>query len=161
MTEAIDSPPLESASPGKRFDLGELLSTSLPKTGNRKTARQRFDAVRSLLVAVKQCLGELEEYVNNADAILAVGSNEPTSPSAFPEDLLTPKQTAHVLGVTEFMLRSWRELGTPQLPYIKLTNRSIRYKRGDLDAFIAGSRIQPGPGPDSAALRNPDLECRP
>ncbi|MGY0218373.1 helix-turn-helix domain-containing protein [Endozoicomonadaceae bacterium StTr2] len=52
-----------------------------------------------------------------------------------PNDLLTPKQTAKVLLVTEGTLSVWRSTGRYQLPFVKV-GRWVRYRWSDVLAFI-------------------------
>jgi len=51
--------------------------------------------------------------------------------------LLTPKQAAEFLGVPSGTLAQWRsERRGP--PYIKLEDRLVRYRRSDLEEYLAG-----------------------
>ena len=50
-------------------------------------------------------------------------------------DLLTRREAAAYLGVSEQTLAIWKCTGRYNLPYIKI-GRLIKYKRQDLDAFI-------------------------
>lgn len=51
-------------------------------------------------------------------------------------DLITPDQAAAILSLNAKVLERWR--GTGQGPaYIRLTSKSIRYRREDIDAFVA------------------------
>lgn len=51
-------------------------------------------------------------------------------------DLLTPEEAAAYLKTEERTLAVWRSTGRYQLPFVKV-GRCVRYKRTDLDAFIA------------------------
>lgn len=53
-----------------------------------------------------------------------------------PSDLLGEKEVAAELGIAPGTLRNWRSLRTG-IPYVKLGKRAIRYRRADVDAFIA------------------------
>ena len=51
-------------------------------------------------------------------------------------DLLTRKQAAACLGVTERTLAVWKCTGRYNLPCVKI-GRLAKYRKSDLDAFIA------------------------
>ena len=51
-------------------------------------------------------------------------------------DLLTRKQAAAYLGVTERTLAVWKCTGRYNLPCVKI-GRLAKYRKSDLDAFIA------------------------
>lgn len=53
----------------------------------------------------------------------------------FPK-LLTPQQTAEILGVTVATLATWRCTKRYPLPYVK-TGRLVRYREADVLAYIA------------------------
>ena len=53
--------------------------------------------------------------------------------------LLTPRDVADLLGVTIQTLAVWRCEGRYALPYVK-AGRLVRYRRADVDAFIAAQR---------------------
>jgi len=50
-------------------------------------------------------------------------------------DLLTDAQLATELAVEPRTLRLWRN--TRGLPHLKLTSRVVRYRRGDIDNWLA------------------------
>jgi hypothetical protein len=51
--------------------------------------------------------------------------------------LLTPKQTGDYLNISEVTLANSRSTGTGiTIPFIKLSNKAIRYKESDLEAYI-------------------------
>ena len=50
--------------------------------------------------------------------------------------LMTQKETAVYLGTTVGSLNTWRATGKHKIPYI-IWGRSIRYRKEDLDAWIA------------------------
>jgi len=52
-----------------------------------------------------------------------------------PDDILTDAEVCALLKITSRTLRLWRH--TRGLPHIKLTNREIRYRRFDLNAWLA------------------------
>lgn len=51
-------------------------------------------------------------------------------------DLLNRKDAAHYLGVTERTLAVWKCTGRYNLPCVKI-GRLVKYRKADLDAFIA------------------------
>ncbi|MBE0567980.1 MAG: helix-turn-helix domain-containing protein [Krumholzibacteria bacterium] len=51
-------------------------------------------------------------------------------------DLLTPEQTAEILGVKPATLACWRCTKRYPLPYGNI-GRMVRYRRSDVDRFIA------------------------
>ena len=50
-------------------------------------------------------------------------------------DLLSRKQAAAYLGLSEQTLAIWKCTGRYNLPYVKL-GRLVKYRKADLDAFI-------------------------
>jgi predicted DNA-binding transcriptional regulator AlpA len=52
------------------------------------------------------------------------------------DDLLTSKQVAALLGMTDRSLERWRTAGDGPR-FIRLSRRTIRYRRADIDAFLA------------------------
>lgn len=56
------------------------------------------------------------------------------------EKLLTPAQTAELLGIKEQTLTVWRCTKRYPLPYVKV-GRSVKYREADVRAFIE-SRLQ-------------------
>ena len=50
-------------------------------------------------------------------------------------ELLTDAQAAEFLSVESRTLREWRH--TRQLPHIRISSRVIRYRKTDLDAWLA------------------------
>lgn len=57
------------------------------------------------------------------------------------DDLLTPREVAMILRCAEFTLDAWRAKGTG--PVFMKVGRHIRYRRGDLHAWLAASRVEP------------------
>lgn len=55
-------------------------------------------------------------------------------------DLLTRKQAAEYLGITPRTLAVWACVKRYPLPYVKV-GRLVKYRRADLDAFIAHRTI--------------------
>lgn len=50
--------------------------------------------------------------------------------------MLTSKQVAEQLNVTEWCLRNWRHLGTKGPKFLKIEGGSIRYRQTDVDAWL-------------------------
>jgi len=57
------------------------------------------------------------------------------------EELLTRKQAANYLGIAASTLAIWASVKRYNLPYIKI-GHLVKYRRKDLDAFIASRTIQ-------------------
>ena len=49
--------------------------------------------------------------------------------------LITPEETARLLGVRPATLAAWRTLGRYNLPYVKIGAR-VRYRLADVEDFI-------------------------
>jgi excisionase family DNA binding protein len=60
----------------------------------------------------------------------------------FPSELLSRKEAAVYLGVSEQTLAIWKTTGRYSLPVVKI-GRLAKYRKADLDAFILG-RVQGG-----------------
>lgn len=56
------------------------------------------------------------------------------------DNLLTTKEAARVLGVSEAFLERDRWAGA-KIPFIRVGNRAVRYSRSDLDTFVR-SRVR-------------------
>lgn len=50
--------------------------------------------------------------------------------------LMTPQDTADMLGVSTATLARWREEKKVDLPYVKLTRKTVKYRYRDIEAFI-------------------------
>ncbi len=62
-----------------------------------------------------------------------------------PEFLVDQVEAAELMGVSPSLLRDWRFKGAgPQ--YIRLGHRTVRYKRSDLERFIATRKVDPSKG---------------
>lgn len=70
------------------------------------------------------------------------------------ERLLTPKEVANILGVTQDTVRGWIKAG--KLGAIKLAGKLIRIKQSELDRFIREGQISLG-RESSKAPGEPDL----
>ena len=61
-----------------------------------------------------------------------------------PDKLLTAKEAADRLNVSEGTLRVWRCSNRYHLPFVRLGNgKAIRYRREDVERFIAESTVTP------------------
>ncbi|HUF78409.1 MAG TPA: helix-turn-helix domain-containing protein [Thermoanaerobaculia bacterium] len=65
--------------------------------------------------------------------------------------LLSPQEAADLLGVSWRTLEGWRQRGAGPV-YVRLSTRRIRYRIGDLDAFVSGQRRS------STSARRPPVE---
>lgn len=61
----------------------------------------------------------------------------PFGVSKTPIELLTRREAAAYLGVSEQTLAIWKCTGRYSLPYVKI-GRLVKYRKSDLDAFIEG-----------------------
>jgi len=61
----------------------------------------------------------------------------PMTPNDQP-DLLTEAQAAEYLSITPRTIRLWRNRRS--LPFIKITNKCIRFRRRDIEAWLERSR---------------------
>jgi excisionase family DNA binding protein len=52
--------------------------------------------------------------------------------------LLTQREAAEALRLSERTLERMRLSGASGLRFVRINNRSIRYRQADLDAYIAG-----------------------
>lgn len=61
-----------------------------------------------------------------------------------PEPLMTKLQVSALLGVAPSTLAAWRCNGrVPGLPFVRIVG-SIRYRRPDVEAFVAANIQRPG-----------------
>ena len=60
------------------------------------------------------------------------------------DDLLTPEQAAELLQMAPITLAIWRSQRIGDLPYIKLSSKAIRYRRSDIEAWLARRTVTPG-----------------
>jgi hypothetical protein len=60
-------------------------------------------------------------------------THQPPPPAS---DLLTPAEVGQALGVDVGTLSNWRATKRVPLPYVKI-GKAVRYRRQDLDRFIA------------------------
>jgi predicted DNA-binding transcriptional regulator AlpA len=61
--------------------------------------------------------------------------------AAQPDRLLTPPETAEYLRTAEQTLAKWRYLGDGP-PYVRISHGAIRYRRSDLDAWLARRTVE-------------------
>ncbi len=85
--------------------------------------------------------------------------------------LLTPAEAAKILGVQPQTLALWRCARSSPLPWVRV-GRLVRYRRGDVQAYIAARRVVPEPPTAERtvrvvevrdmlrALRDPRMEVR-
>lgn len=60
-------------------------------------------------------------------------------------ELIDTKAAAKMLGIAPTTLETWRTLGRPAPPFVKIGRRAVRYDPADVRAFIeAGRRDNPG-----------------
>jgi len=60
-----------------------------------------------------------------------------------PGDLLTEREAAAELNLSALTLRNWRALRKQDAPrFIRLGARTVRYRRSDLEAFIASGEVE-------------------
>jgi hypothetical protein len=82
----------------------------------------------------------LNRAKSNAAALAAVPTQSatPTADGApRSSELITPAQAADLLRVRAKVLERWR--GTGEGPaFVRLSSKTIRYRREDIDAFVAG-----------------------
>lgn len=57
-----------------------------------------------------------------------------------PDALLEPREAAALLGVSTALLARWRHEKRENPAPIKLGHRTVRYRRGDIDALIRQRR---------------------
>jgi len=69
-----------------------------------------------------------------------IGQSAPRQNSRFDSELMSRKEAAAYLGVSEITLAIWKTTGRYSLPVYKI-GRLAKYKKSDLDAFIV-SRVQ-------------------
>lgn len=63
-----------------------------------------------------------------------------TTPLPAPGDLLDEKETAATLKCGVNTLRNWRSMRPAKGPrFVKIGERMVRYRRADIEAFIAES----------------------
>ncbi|MGJ7552635.1 helix-turn-helix transcriptional regulator [Variovorax sp. RB3P1] len=75
--------------------------------------------------------------------------NQVTEAPAAVAPLMAPEQAAAMLGVGVDTLAAWRHTGRVKLPYVRVGNRLVRYRKGDIDALIAAG-LQPQPATGEA-----------
>jgi len=63
----------------------------------------------------------------------------PGEASPGPNDILDDAQLAAMLRIEPRTLRLWRQ--TRALPFIRLTPKVIRYRRSDIDRWLAGRTV--------------------
>ena len=66
--------------------------------------------------------------------------DEAPAPAATEDALLQPSEAARFLNVTLYQLKNCHAAG---LPYIRFNARVIRYRRADVEQFLAAHRQEP------------------
>jgi len=66
-----------------------------------------------------------------------------SSPSTESDQLLSGQEAAKFLGITYHTLAVWKCNKRYALPYVKV-GRLVKYRRADLEAFIARNRVDGG-----------------
>lgn len=60
------------------------------------------------------------------------------------EALVNTQQAALFLSLTPVTLEVWRATKRQQIPYIKIGGRNVRYRLGDLRAWLKAQRVEVG-----------------
>lgn len=55
------------------------------------------------------------------------------------EALLTPKETAVLLGLSIITLAKWRSSGAVGIPFHRLGRKVVRYRKSEVESFLTGS----------------------
>lgn len=83
-------------------------------------------------------------------ALIRMGASDPPQTSAAAmkkndnsenSELLAPRAAAQFLGITPRTLKDWRLKGTGPR-FHRLSDRTVRYRRSDLEAFITDARVE-------------------
>ena len=61
--------------------------------------------------------------------------------SAISSDMLTRREAAAYLGVAYQTLALWACKGRNGIPFYRVGSRSVRYRRADLDVWLAERRV--------------------
>lgn len=80
--------------------------------------------------------------MNKTTNIILRSKEQDSIVSRFPSELLSRKEAAVFLGVSEQTLAIWKTTGRYSLPVVKI-GRLAKYRKSDLDAFIL-CRIEGG-----------------
>jgi excisionase family DNA binding protein len=72
------------------------------------------------------------------------GGHTPATARASMTQLLTPRQASEYLQVPVSTLAVWRCTDRVHLPFVKVGGRHVRYRREDLEAFLASPSTQKG-----------------
>lgn len=54
------------------------------------------------------------------------------------DNLLTTKEAARYLGMSEAFLERDRWTGDPKIPFVRVGSRAVRYERSALDNYVRG-----------------------
>lgn len=55
--------------------------------------------------------------------------------------MLTTREAALLLNVSEKTLANWRNTRAVELPYVKLGSKAVRYRADDLAGFVDAGRV--------------------
>jgi predicted DNA-binding transcriptional regulator AlpA len=61
------------------------------------------------------------------------------------DELLPPREVGRLVGVTLKTLSNWRWRRPLRLPFVRISARAVRYRRGDVLAFLADRRVEATP----------------
>lgn len=56
-------------------------------------------------------------------------------------EILTTKQAAEYLSLAEATLMTWRCTKAVKVPFVKIGQKCVRYRKADLDAFIESNVV--------------------
>ncbi len=68
----------------------------------------------------------------------AIGCRRQFTTEAVMDKLLTTKEAARYLGMSDAFLERDRWTGDPKIPFVRVGSRSVRYEREALDAYVRG-----------------------
>jgi Helix-turn-helix domain len=77
---------------------------------------------------------------NRSHTDTSIDQSEQLESRANAEKLLTPKQTAEFLGISEGTLATWRCVQRYKLAYVKVGSR-VMYRPVDLETFVASCTV--------------------
>lgn len=72
---------------------------------------------------------------------MTTNGSEPRCPSGSDDDLITTEQLAAMLSVPSSRLRKARVSGEDAPPFIKLGKKLVRYRLGDVRAWLASKPV--------------------
>jgi hypothetical protein len=78
---------------------------------------------------------------NDQNALQNKKEHAARNPWADPNALVSTEEAAEFLNLTPFTLRRWRMGGRAELPYVALSKTRVKYRVGDLLAFVESRRV--------------------